>query len=601
MAIRFHGAERLVDALEAADREVVFIVGSALVRPALPGPGGLVEQVKLALAGRRNGRARLAELEQALAKAPPERRCGLAFEHLKSVGRASACAAVVREAVLRAYDGEADAAGAEADHRAWALTPAVKALGLILARGDRRFGGPVLTTNVDPLIEVAIRAAGGQANGVHHLRDGSLATTHGPAVDVMHLNGHWLDETWQTPDAVGFDRKALRRALARLLDGRIAVVLGYPGADDPLTAALVDVLEDLGARPEVLWGFFEQSEGEIWARHRPLLSRLGRIGDRAVFYRGVDVHVHLPRLRARLDGEHEIIGRTALCNDLLRALDGTAPVEIIGERFMGRSRLLAWLEDKARMLGRSVVQVNAGHLAEKTPVALLRAIAEKQGRGYAMQQALMAQSAVPDDRDAVRCLGLLDGLLILVDDADHLAEAGNGFTRHFFDEFRARIQAQAVQWVSVSQQPLGVFFGGQGLNSTFLNDAVQHVAGGLDRREVEVALRARLGAEVAERALAMTGTLPLLVERVCAAEFGDVEGTLERLGAWGEGMFACWWARPEEERAVLRTAIGGVDDYGLSELARRLVNTLDVRGLLIEGVDGFVPNGTTWKSHVSGR
>src|SRR6266571_3308393 len=63
----------------------------------------------------------------------------------------------------------------EGNLESWRLPDGVAALGAILARLPAGFGHRVLTTNFDPLIEIAVRRAGGRAHSVSLVRDGSLS------------------------------------------------------------------------------------------------------------------------------------------------------------------------------------------------------------------------------------------------------------------------------------------------------------------------------------------------------------------------------------------------------------------------------------------
>jgi hypothetical protein len=155
----------------------------------------------------------------------------------------------------------------ERDLDAWRLPDGVAALGAILASLPRHFGYRVLTTNFDPLIEVAVRRAGGRARSLSLLRDGSfgaLVVEEG-TVGVIHLHGYWrpTSETDQRallhdPEQLNAYRPTLSRELADVLRDETVCVVGYSGWDDVFTQALyhvstgrdVDVLWALHARPE---------------------------------------------------------------------------------------------------------------------------------------------------------------------------------------------------------------------------------------------------------------------------------------------------------------------------------------------------------------
>jgi hypothetical protein len=512
---------------------------------------------------------------------------------------------VIREAVLAARTtptrvdlGDPDAlARLEASADGWHLGPAVKALGLLVARDPRRFGRAVLTTNFDPLIELAIRAAGGQAIAVAQLGDGALSAPDPAVTGVVHLHGLWRTDSLHTPGALTVDRAVLRRALARLYQEVTLVVLGYGGWDDVLTAALTELADDPGARPDVVWCFYEREPRKIDERNGHLLALFRRFGERVACYAGVDCNVVLPRLREAVDGEGELLGREAVCDEVYDALDSAHAVEVIGETHMKRSSLLKWIQQQAPR-GTPTALINARELSAPTPKALVRRVADAIGRLTEIDDELHRFRSVPTTEDATRALALLRGVWILVDDADALARPGHQFTEAFFAELRARVQAREIRWISDGRTPLGPLFLGHGLTSQFLNDARLIYAGGLDRGVVERALGARLGAR-APAALALAGTLPRLVYRLCDAEWGDVDGTMAGLAAWAEGMCALWWDRSPGEQALLRRIANGATDLNTRE--RSDAADLCHRGLLVETPTGFALNGKVWEDYVRSR
>src|SRR5262245_46667068 len=115
---------------------------------------------------------------------------------------------VVQQAVLHAYDPargspEVTPPGRwermsfqrgwilENDARAWTVPPGVAALGALLARWPGHFNFRVLTTNFDPLIEIAVRRAGGRARSLSITEDALIDEIVPDGVTVVHLNGFW--------------------------------------------------------------------------------------------------------------------------------------------------------------------------------------------------------------------------------------------------------------------------------------------------------------------------------------------------------------------------------------------------------------------------
>jgi hypothetical protein len=77
----------------------------------------------------------------------------------------------------------------ETDSQGWVLGPGTEYLGKLVAEYPARFGACILTTNFDPLVEVAIRRAEGvQYRTILH-SDGNLGQTEAPGCHVVHLHG----------------------------------------------------------------------------------------------------------------------------------------------------------------------------------------------------------------------------------------------------------------------------------------------------------------------------------------------------------------------------------------------------------------------------
>lgn len=616
-----HSSDVLIDRLSMSEGPVVFLVGSALTMPVGGSPGvadvaQILDLVRSRLGtpkgdgleARLAARAAAAKLDVALAEASHGgARYQIAFELLKGLHGPESVNAIVRQAILGARTvpvsgpppGPDALAELEASAEGWHLGRAAKALGLIVARHRERFGRVVLTTNFDPLVEIAIRSAGGQGIAVHQLGDGALPTVDPKVTPVVHLHGLWRSDTLHTPGALTLERTTLQRSLARLYDEVTLVVMGYGGWDDVLMTALADLTEDVGTKAEVLWCFYEDDARRIAERYPAVLDVLAGLRGRASAYAGIDCHAFLPRLRARLDGESELIGRSSVCNAVLDAIDGERAVELVGERNMKRSQLLTWISRTAAT-GKRIALLNARELVDPTPEALVRKVAASIDGYRQVEAELHRHHAIPTDTDAARALRLLDGTWILIDNAEALAQRGNGFTESFFDALRAKVEAKELHWVSVSATPLGELFKQNGLTSRFLNDATKVYVGGLDRRETEVALAARLGSR-AGAALALAGTLPRLVYRLCDAEWDDVDAVLAGLPAWAEGVLALWWSRSDDERALLRRIAAGTPTRELSTRERSDAAELCQRGLLVEAGDDYEINGSIWKAYVQGR
>lgn len=301
--------ERLTNGMATSDRQVVFVVGSALTSPHAPGHRGVpgVDGVIELIASEFNERQRselLSKLEVA------ENKYQDAFKFL--LGRRSPQAAndIVRRAVASARrDSVARGSGYtlngstsedacrafESDIAGWFLNPGVSALGELMAGYPERFGKIVLTTNFDPLIGISIAAAGGISFRTFLHGDGNLAHTQGDGAHIVHLHGYWFgSDTLHTGRQLGQQRPQLRSSLAHLLRNKIVVIMAYGGWDDVFTKTLVDVVIDDNAYPEIIWCFRDTSPSM-----RPKLFELLKPGidrGRVSLYAGIDCHSFLPQL-----------------------------------------------------------------------------------------------------------------------------------------------------------------------------------------------------------------------------------------------------------------------------------------------------------------
>ncbi|WP_327003765.1 SIR2 family protein [Dactylosporangium sp. NBC_01737] len=281
-------------------RDVTLVLGSGLTAGVVPGVERMIE-----LADEFVGQAlQNSDLQAALAGLRAARRGGALYTAYRRAFTEWLSPVefdiVVQRATLEAYRPARATVGGwervgyhrgvqlEEDRDAWSLTPGVEALGELLAGLPDRFERRVITTNFDPLIEIAVRRAGGTARSLTLRRDGTFAGPIGPAdgIDVLHLHGYWrpTSETDERsllhdPEPPRADDTVIVAALAAALRGDTICVAGYPpGRNDALTRAV-----------------HEQSD-VLWARHDDDASPAGT----ALIYTGVDVDRLFPAVRRGL-------------------------------------------------------------------------------------------------------------------------------------------------------------------------------------------------------------------------------------------------------------------------------------------------------------
>jgi hypothetical protein len=270
---------RLVELLQRSDADgdrVTLVIGSGLDDHAIPRVADVIDVAKRYAEGRDDE----GDLQEALREA--ERRCaedspGALYDHVRralldwlSPGEYNA---IAQQTVLHRYrppDLHASPLGShgmwqpisfrlgaaiERDLESWQIPSSVQALGALLAQRGEMFGHRILTTNIDPLLEIAVRRAGGQArsmvtNGTPNPRAGYDVD----AVTVHHLHGFWRP---LTPVSTGritevIDDRAsadIARAAAELMDGDLICVLGASDRIGTIRAAIAEIPEP----PTVIW------------------------------------------------------------------------------------------------------------------------------------------------------------------------------------------------------------------------------------------------------------------------------------------------------------------------------------------------------------
>lgn len=315
----FFDEEALLDRLTAgvieSGRDVVFITGAPLTGPTLEGgPGvadvsGVTELIRNHFS---SSPARLADLNTQLENTSNPYQTAFAF----LTGRRGQDVAnrIIRQAVWMArkdFDPEKiealshlsddDLKLFENDIAAWNLSPAVEALGQLIALEPTRFGRAVITSNFDPLIQVAIKRAGGEAWRTALHGDVALGVSSADGCEIIHIHGFWRgSDTLHTGNQLLQKRPKLAGSLLDLLAGKTVVVMAYGGWEDVLTNALGTLVSNPAAFPEIVWTFFSR-EPNLGDHLKSVLGP-GMDRNRVTFFSGIDCHTFMPRLVAEWQG-----------------------------------------------------------------------------------------------------------------------------------------------------------------------------------------------------------------------------------------------------------------------------------------------------------
>ncbi len=258
---------------QEADRRLVTVFGSGISNAVLPGVPELTELFREHVP--RAGRARF---DATLDGLPDP---GLKYQNAaailtKQAGEPRvmrairtavlrACVKVPAEDVAKVAQDEDQCRALVRDLDAWTIPRGYEQFAQFFASLPGRMRGPVITTNFDPLIEIALTKAGVSAVPIPVPTDSAPtpdqlreATTH----PVLHIHGYWTGPaTSNVPSRITADRPQLDSVLQQLLTNSVVLVVGYSGWLDGFMKSLrTRVLNEADLlQAEVLWAAYESN------------------------------------------------------------------------------------------------------------------------------------------------------------------------------------------------------------------------------------------------------------------------------------------------------------------------------------------------------
>jgi hypothetical protein len=319
-----HPPEALLTAVKMARAPIAFLVGSPLSfegSVGVPGVSGVVDLVRTAVA--EIIPEALGSFEKALQNHQGGQAYQRAMEWLQGHMTQDTVNSVIQSAVLKARRfGSASVFDKDGDPSDWQIPAGTQQLAALIAHNYERCPGPVLTTNFDPLISLAVRKTGLRSRRRVLDVDGTLtrdADRDADEVDIVHLHGYWREsDTLHTVSQLSSPRPKLKAALQRLLHQRTLLVVAYGGWDDIFSSALYDHLVDDNAQCTILWCFRETDPSTLNVRYAALFERLAPaiVRGRFAAYVGIDCH----RIFGDILGSHDVRGKTQSASTLTSPL-----------------------------------------------------------------------------------------------------------------------------------------------------------------------------------------------------------------------------------------------------------------------------------------
>lgn len=300
---------RLSDGIADSNKEVVFVVGAPISAP-VAGSLGVADVnavVQLIRSKFLSKPAQIQRLDRELTSSDnPYQK---AFEFLSGRAGQDEANAIVKRAVAGALRSSTPAhwpaeitklseeqlSNLDGDNKIWHLTPGLDALGALIAAHPDRFGKLLVTSNFDPLVEVAIKRHGYNAWRTSLAVDGTLHQSNADGCQVVHIHGFWHGvDTLHMGRQLLMDRPNLQNSLLSMLHDKIVVVLAYGGWPDIFTTALSGIVSNDNLLPDILWTSYGP-EPKLSDYVLGALSR-GILRNRVTLYRGIDCHKFLPEL-----------------------------------------------------------------------------------------------------------------------------------------------------------------------------------------------------------------------------------------------------------------------------------------------------------------
>lgn len=407
-------------------RPIALLVGSGLTSPAVPGVTQIVMSIRKAI-----DEEDRSEFDSEISKQDDSgHKYQAAFSFLSRRMPPVMSDRVITASTLNAYKGMrgrdtrptlSELAAAERDFDNWILPAGVEALGRIWAGLPTGLRGPVITTNFDPLVEIAIAKAGASAFPRAMDADGTFIhdITLSEIPQVVHLHGFWREsQTLHMATQLTSPRPALGGSLRALLSRYTVVVLGYSGWQDAVMLHLAAIVEEQSARDlDVLWCHYGDDESlDIEFMRNPSLSNLRRAMGNVQFYTSVDVNSALPALEEALaphlrygrgsrrhEGGGSLLGWTPVSPNSLKNQNETSARARALDYFEGRVPALRDGFNKfipARDVVSTVVNELKSNVAKKTSSLTLLTGASGEGKSTALIQAA-ARASMSQDLGAV--------------------------------------------------------------------------------------------------------------------------------------------------------------------------------------------------------
>ena len=270
--------EALISSLKYEKRPISILTGAPLSMPdtinspGVPGVNGIIDIIQEHMKS-----ANLAtEFSRTIENLDSGRCYQKAFEFVRTWLNQDVVNEIIQKAVLKARieNNQNSPKEYEQDINGWYIPKGINYLAKIYAQDI--ITGPLLTTNFDPLLAVALKKEGRNPIQTILHCDGSLdqyQSIDSQQCNIVHLHGYWHgSDTLHTPDQLTTSRPKLKSSMLNLLREKVLLVIAYGGWDDIFLKALKDIVEDTTTNFDILWAFYEKEEEIISTKYKELVD-----------------------------------------------------------------------------------------------------------------------------------------------------------------------------------------------------------------------------------------------------------------------------------------------------------------------------------------
>lgn len=307
----------LLSALKHSKKDIAILVGAPISAaetsgaPGVPNVSGMIEIIEDHL--KQSSDELLNSYRLKVTNTDPIEKYQSSFKFVKNhLGQDEVNEVIVKATLKSVKEGSRSKSTSELnrDEEAWHLPTGTDFLTKCIVKSEK-IRGPIITTNFDPLISIALKKNGANSHQTILPSDGDIKqhrTIDDKNVQIVHLHGYWADsETLHTPDQLARARPKLKSSLASIIKNKTLLVIAYGGWDDIFMDALTQLAVIDEEKIDILWAFYESNAEVIHNKYKKLLSTTEEANSKGRFraFKGINCHDFFKDLYEQITQENK--------------------------------------------------------------------------------------------------------------------------------------------------------------------------------------------------------------------------------------------------------------------------------------------------------